>query len=165
MVHLHWVKANIYRPPTKLLEGNVFTSVCLSTGVGMGGYLWSQVLSRGGVSILGPRSLPGEWVPRGGYVQGVSTQGVGYVQGWVLRGQYSGSEYPGGGYSPSLLTPSSGHQNMYGCQAGAYGNAFLFSLIFVAAQCEHYIGFSTNLFGSDVTFAFTFPFAPVYTNS
>ena len=39
--------------------------------------------------------------------------------------EYSGSEYPevstqgeSGGYSPLLLTPSGGHQNMYGWQAG-----------------------------------------------
>ena len=37
-----------------------------------------------------------------------------------------------------------------------------FSLIFVAAQCEHYIGFFMNPPGSDVAFIFTF--APIQTN-
>ena len=34
-----------YRPPAKLREGNVFTSVCHSVH---GGYAWSQVTSGGG---------------------------------------------------------------------------------------------------------------------
>ena len=96
-------RLNFYRPPTKLPEGNVFTSVCLSPGgIGWaslvpGPFFWEA-------SIPGPRSLPG-----GEYAGGR----------WVPRGEYSGDEYPTGvGTQPLLLTPSGSHQNMYGWRAG-----------------------------------------------
>ena len=78
-----------YRPPTKLPEGNAFISVCHSVQA-VGGYIWSHVLSLGGIS--GTRSLRGEYVgrvrvcPKGvGYVQGVSTHHLGHGTsgGWV----------------------------------------------------------------------------------
>ena len=67
-----------YPPPTKLREGNVFTSVCLSTG---GEYLWSHVLSRR-MGFSGPGFLAGGW---SGYVQGLSMSRdwVCICRGWV----------------------------------------------------------------------------------
>ena len=77
-----------YRPQTKLREGNVFTGVCLSKGVG--GCLWSH---GPGMGISGIRSFPEDgyfwyqvpfkrWVCLGhGYVQGWVC-----LQGWICRG-------------------------------------------------------------------------------
>ena len=60
---------DIYRPPTKLREDNVFTGVCLSTGAE---YLWSHVLSRG-VNISGRE-----------YIRGVLTRSPGPGIQWDM---------------------------------------------------------------------------------
>ena len=71
---------NFYSLPTKLREGNVFTSVCQSF-----------CPQRGGMGISGPMSIPG-----GGYVQGVGTHPLATwtwdtVQKQVVRNIYSNS--------------------------------------------------------------------------
>ena len=84
-----------YRPPTKLRQGNVFTCVCLSTGMGLG--------------MSGSRSLLGVG---DGWVCLVTYQFWGWVclvpflfQGWYLWyqvpfGGYNGTGIPeGGGYT------------------------------------------------------------------
>ena len=71
---------NRYRVPTKLREGNVFTSICLST---WGVYPWFQVLSGvvGWVSLI-PVPFRGQW-------------GSEYLGVDMSRGEYPGGEYPG----------------------------------------------------------------------
>ena len=123
---------NYYRPPTKLREGNIFTSICLFTG---GGMRWVSLIIHVPSGMVGTWGwVLREWVP------GVSTQG------WVPRGvstetvstqwrvltphtwDWPGSEYlgvethpldmgPTGGwvsYMPPLLARSGDHQNMFG---------------------------------------------------
>ena len=92
---------DIYGPPTKLRESNVFTGVCHSV--------------RGqGVGMPDPRSLLGVY-RRGG---------VGIPQGWDRYNQ--GVAVPGDGYtwytSPSVLTSSDIHRS--GRYASCW-NAFL----------------------------------------
>ena len=65
-----------YRPPMKLQESKVFTSMCLFTGgcisgslshlVVVGGYVWSHVPS-GRMGMHGPKSLSGVAIPWGGH--------------------------------------------------------------------------------------------------
>ena len=77
-------KHDYYRPSTKLLEGSVFTGV-----QGVGGYLWSHIISLGGVSGTTPLLGVGVGMYGGvGYVQGVSTHHLGHGTsgGWVYPG-------------------------------------------------------------------------------
>ena len=60
------------------------------------------------------------WVCPGGgeYIQGVGMSWGGYVQGeYVLGGGYSTPDIKPGIPTPSVLTPSGGHQNTCGWQA------------------------------------------------
>ena len=99
---------NLYRPQTKLREGNVFTGVCLSTEwispwVG-GGHLWYQVHSWGSGGWVCPGvSMPQvRWVCPcevgmsrwGGYVSGVGMSRGGYVH---LVGSHHAPRYMGPG--------------------------------------------------------------------
>ena len=75
---------NFYHPPAKMLEGNVFTGVCLSTGCGW--YAWSQVPSGEGYPWHQvPSRGSGRWVYQeqgmeGGYTTGGLT--------WYTSHQY-----------------------------------------------------------------------------
>ena len=74
-----------YRPETKLREGNVFSSVCMSTG--RGGLCPESSLSRG-VSVQGG-SLFRISLSRGISVQGFSVQGISVQRLFCPRGSLS----------------------------------------------------------------------------
>ena len=80
-------KHDYYRPSTKLLEGNVFTGV-----QGVGGYLWSHIISLGGVSGTTPLLGVGVGMYRGGWV----CPGCEYPspRTWDLRGMGISRGYP-----------------------------------------------------------------------
>ena len=103
-------KCDLYRPPTKLLEGNVFTGMFLSTTRGVGRY-WFLL-----GDMPGPRSLPGD---QGGYTRQVGILGVD-IPGILTAPP-----------PPPVPTSSDGHQSG---QYASYWNAFLFSFI---PQTQH----------------------------
>ena len=111
---------DIYRPPTKLGEGNIFTGVCHSVHKGGIGYHWSQVPSWSLVPC-----------PFGG---------VGYlwshVPSWGVKvsgGRVSGDRvYPLPGYS----TPTWKYKSE---RYTSYWNAFLCVEAFVVNKAQHII--------------------------
>ena len=82
----------------KLWEGNIFKSVCLSTGGGRVGISGTRSLL--GVGIPDTKSFLGEeWVcPRVGMSRDGYVHGVGMPRGWVCPGRVGismGVGYPG----------------------------------------------------------------------
>ena len=110
-----------YRPPMKLQESKVFTSMCLFTGgcisgslshlVVVGGYVWSHVPS-GRMGMHGPKSLSG-----GGY-----TRGWAYWKAQPLEGTHPRRHTPWKIY-PRSYTPSDSHGSGW---YTSYLNSFLF---------------------------------------
>ena len=99
-----------YCPSTKLEEGNVFTGVCLSMGVGISGPMSFQ-----GVGISGPMSFLREFLVPGPF------QGMDMSRGWVLIPEIC----PGCGY-PSPPIHGTWDTTGYGRHA-SFWNAFCFS--------------------------------------
>ena len=96
--------------------------------------MFSQVSAkRVGVGISGPMSCLGVSVPGSMFLP---SRSVGtHPQTWNTRPRPGHGTCQGGEYSPPLLTPSGGRQNMYGWHAGGThptGMLSLTSFFFVA---------------------------------
>ena len=105
------IRTILTAPQTKLREGNVFTSVSLSTGEG--GYRWSYVLPSGWLCQGGGYGNIGGYVHGDGYLplQGQVCPREGGLsptpESWDTTGydRQAGGTYPSGMISSSVLVP------------------------------------------------------------